>query len=164
MTEDEKRIMIEREGAEALLDRGVSVPWKELHFPFCKWTWKVRVTLRRPCLAGQIRIAQEWLRMGVTADEMWKMDKEAQMRFLVDHGKGISRMIAHCICRGWWSAKLLTRPVAWMVRHWMANDVLVAVMRTYIGLMGTDPFMSIISSVERTNPMKPRLSQGRKGS
>ena len=37
-------------------------------------------------------------------------------------------------------------------------------MRNFIFLLGTDPFMNIIRSVERTNPMKLRLSRPRKGS
>lgn len=97
---------IEKEGAEALLDTGVSVPLKELRLPFLKKPFQVRVTMRRPTLAGQIRIAKEWLAMGVTSEEMWHFTKEEEMQFLVSHGKKISRMVAYCLCRGWISRHL----------------------------------------------------------
>lgn len=115
---DEKTIrQIEKEGAEALLDTGLSVPLKELHLPFFKKSIQLRVTMRRPTLAGQIRIAREWLAMGVTSEEMWHFSKEEEMRFVADHGKKISRMIAYTLCRGWISRNLLVGLTAWAVRN-----------------------------------------------
>lgn len=155
---------IEREGAEALLDIGVSVPLKSLRLPFRKRRVEIRVTMKRPTLGGQIRIAREWLKMGVTSEAMWKMSKEEEMRFIAEKGKGVSRMIALTICRGWWSRKLLTGAVAWAIRNWMETEYLSAVMKKFVGLMGTDPFIPIIRSAEAANPMKLRLSRRRKGS
>lgn len=163
MTEDTIR-QIQREGAEALLDAGLSVPLKTLRLPFLKREFCLRVTMRRPTLGGQIRIAREWLKMGVTSEQMWKFTHEEQMKFLANHGKGISRMIAMTICRGWWSRHLLTGIVSWAVRNWMENRYLVDVMKKFVGLMGTDPFISIIRSAEAVNPMKLRLSQEERGS
>lgn len=163
MNEDAIR-QIQREGAEALLDTGVSVPLKTLRLPFAKRDLTLRVTLRRPTLGGQIRIAREWLKMGVTSEQMWKFTHEEQMAFLVRHGKGISRMIALTICRGWLSRHVLLGITSWAVRNWVENKYLVAVMKKFISLMGTDPFINIIRSAEAANPMKLRLSQERKGS
>ena len=39
---------IQREGADALLDIGVSVPLKAFHIPFRKSPLERRVTMRRP--------------------------------------------------------------------------------------------------------------------
>lgn len=39
---------IQREGADALLDIGVSVPLKAFHIPFRKSPLELRVTMRRP--------------------------------------------------------------------------------------------------------------------
>lgn len=155
---------IEKEGAEALLDIGVSVPLKALRLPFRKEPFVLRITMKRPCMGGQIRIARTYLKMGVTSDEMRKFSKEDEMRFIADHGGEVSLMIAYTICRGWWSRHLLVRFVSWIIRNWMENDYLLASMKKFVGLMGTDPFIPIIRSAEVANPMKLRLSQKRKGS
>ena len=155
---------IEKEGAEALLDTGLSVPLKELHLTFFKKSFHLRVTMRRPTLAGQIRIAKEWLAMGVTSEEMWHFTKEEEMQFLVKHGKKISRMVAYTLCRGWISRHLLVGLTAWAVRNWMENKYLISVTKKFVGLMGTDSFTSIIKSAETVNPMKLRKSQKKKGS
>lgn len=162
---DERTIrQIEKEGAEALLDTGLSVPLKELHLPFFKKSIHLRVTMRRPTLAGQIRIAKEWLSMGVSYEEMWHFSKEEEMQFLDKHGKKLSRMIAYTLCRGWTSRHLLVGLTAWAVRNWMDNKYLVSVIKKFVGLMGTDSFIDIIKSAETVNPMKLRKSQKKKGS
>ena len=140
---------LEKEAAEALLDRGVSVPFKDIRLPFRKKPLKVRVTMKRPTLAGQIEIGRQYLEMDITAEEVRTMPKLGQMRFMAKHGKCLSRIIAYTVCRGYISRHLL---------------VGVAATEQFERLMGTDPFMSIIRSAERTNPMKLRLSQGKKGS
>lgn len=162
--DDKARRLVEREGAAALLDGGVSVPLKELRLPLRKKPVKLRVTMRRPRLGGLIRLAGVYLKLGVTAAEMEKFTKEQEMAFIAAHGKDISLMVALTLCRGWWSRHLLLRPAAWWIRHWMETRYLMACMRKFVLLLGTDPFTSIIRSAERTNPMKPRLSQARKGS
>lgn len=154
---------IEMEGADALLDAGVSVPLKSFRLPFRKKPVEIRVTMRRPCLEGQIRIAKVYLSMGVTSQQMWEFTKEQEMRFLADHGDKIARMIALMVCRGTLKRKLLLRLTTWAVRHWMSNDHLLGAVRRFVTLMGTDPFIPIIRSAERTNPMKPRTSQRKKG-
>lgn len=155
--------LIQREGAAALLDRGVSVPLKDIRLPFCK-PLRLRVVMRRPRLGGLIRLARVYLSLGVTAEQMNKFTKEEEMTFLVTHGKQVSRMVAYTLCRGWISRRLLVGATAWVVRNFMELPFLMAAMRNFIFLLGTDPFMNIIRSVERTNPMKLRLSQRDKGS
>ena len=156
--------MVQREGAAALLDRGVSVPLKDIRIPFRKKPLKLRVVMRRPRLGGLMRLARVYLSLGVTADRMKKFTKEEEMAFLASHGKELSRMVAYTLCRGWISRHLLVGATAWMVRNWMAPEYLDAAMRRFIFLLGTDPFTSIIRSAGKMNPMKLRLSQRRKGS
>ena len=155
---------IQMEGADALLDAGVSVPLRSFRLPFVKKPLEWRVTMRRPCLAGQIGIAKTYLEMGVTSDEMWGFTKEQEMGFLAEHGEQIARMIALTICRSPLQRKLLLRPTTWAVKNWMSNEHLLGAMRRFVSLMGTDPFTSIIRSAERTNPMRLRLSQRKRGS
>lgn len=157
-------LMIQREGTAALLDRGVSVPLKELRIPFRKAPLVLRVVMRRPRLGGLMRLARIYLGMGVTAEQMGKFTKEEEMAFLVRHGKEVSRLIACTLCRGWWSRHLLLGPAAWWVHHFMEPRYMMGAMRHYVLLLGTDPFTHIIRSAEGTNPMKRRLSQVRKGS
>ena len=139
---------IQREGADALLDIGVSVPLKAFHIPFRKSPLELRVTMRRPYMSGQILFARTYLSMGITSEEMW----------------GFSRMVAYTLCRGPFSRRVLLRPVAWLIRNFMEQRYLVGAIKRFVSLMGTDPFIPIIRSAERTNPMSLRLSQRKKGS
>ncbi len=156
--------LIQREGTAALLDRGVSVPLKEVRIPFRKNPLKLRVVMRRPRLGGLIRLARVYLSLGVTAAELEKMTKEDEMVFIARKGKAVSRMIALTLLHGWLSRKLLTGVAAWFVREWMEPRYMSAAVRTFVLLLGTEAFMPVIRSAERTNPMKLRLSHGKRGS
>lgn len=155
---------IQREGADALLDIGVSVPLKALRIPFKKSPLELRVTMKRPCMSGQLRIARTYLSMGVTSEQMWSFTKEEEMRFLVKHGKKLSRMIAYMICRGYFARKFCVGLTAWFVRNFMTHEYQMEVIKRFVTLMGTDPFIPIIRSAEIANPMKLRLSRRKKGS
>lgn len=154
---------IQREGADALLDAGVSVPLKAFRIPLRKKPVELRVTMKRPYLSGQIRFARTYLSMGVTSEQMWNFSKEEEMGSMAGHGK-ISRMAACTICRSWLSRRLLLWPASWFVRNFMGQPYLLGAVKRFVSLMGTDPFIPIIRSAEMTNPMKLRLSQKRKGS
>lgn len=155
---------IQREGAEALLDLGVSVPLKAIRIPFKKTPLVLRVTMKRPCMSGQLRIARTYLSMGVTSEQMWNFTKEEEMQFLVKHGKKVSRMIAYMICRGYLARKFGVWLTAWFIRNFMTYEYQMEVMKKFVTLMGTDPFIPIIRSAEMSNPMKLRLSRKKKGS
>lgn len=154
---------IQREAAEALLDAGISIPLKEFKLPLRKRPARLRVTLRRPRFSGLIRFARLYLSMGVTASAMEGFDKEQQMRFLAVHGHQVCRMLACAICVGP-VRSLFTGAVAWFIRHSVEPRFLFAAMRKFVSLTGTDPFIPIIRSAERMNPMKPRLSREATGS
>ncbi|MBD5346487.1 MAG: hypothetical protein HDR92_05075 [Bacteroides sp.] len=155
---------IEIEAADALLDVGVSLPLLRIRLPFRRKPVQIRLTMRRPCLGNQIRIARLYLETGVTHEEMSRFSKHEELAFLALHGKRISRMVALTICRGKWSGWILTPIVAWILR-WMVDDLWIqgANMR-FISLLGTKSFMNIIGSVERVNPLTPRSSQRKRGS
>lgn len=146
---------VETEAAEALLDIGVSLPFFRL--PLMRQP--IRLTMKRPCLGNLIRITKLYLQMGVTCRQMEAFDKDEELRFIALHGGRISRMVALTICRGAISGTLLARPLAWLIRWFVPNECLQAAARHFIALLGTRSFMSIIDSVERANPMKPRTSQ-----
>ena len=155
---------IQREGADALLDIGVSVPLKSFRIPLRKSPVELRVTMKRPYMSGQILFARTYLSMGVTSEEMWNFDKEQEMRFLAEHGRKVSRMLAYTICRGAFSRRFLLWAVSWFLRNFVEQRYLIGTVKRFVSLMGTDPFIPIIRSAERTNPMKLRTSQKKKGS
>lgn len=163
MDEKTKR-RIELEGAEALLDIGVSVPLREIRLPFRKKPLRLRVTMRRPTLGTHAAFAREYLKLGVTPEKMKKFTKEEEMEFLARHGKTLSRMVAVTLLRGPLRRRLLLGVTAWWVRERMERRYLLAAARQFARLSGTKAFSPIIASAERTNPMRPRTSQGKKGS
>ena len=81
------------------------------------------------------------------------------MRFLANHGGKICRMIALTI-----GSRVLVKPLTWFIKHFVRYEFQMAAVQKFVSLMGTDPFIPIIRSAEKTNPMKLRLSQKKKGS
>jgi len=151
---------IQREGAEALLDAGVSLPLKDFRLPFRKESLRFRLTMKRPTLSRQIKIAHAYLSMDTTATDLEAMNHKEQMQFLAQHGKTLSRIIALTMERWWVPVWLLS----WLVRHYMKWEYQKAAFSQFVQLMGTQSFIPIIRSAEMTNPMKLRLSQKKKGS
>lgn len=156
---DERKV--QQEASEALLDVGVSVPLKPIRLPFRKKRLLLRLTMRRPRLSTQIKIARLYLSLGVTYAELEALDKDGQMCFIAEHGKTISDMVALTMCGKWWKPVWL---VSWILRHWVDNLYMQVAMMKFILLLGTESFTNIIRSAEMTNPMKLRLSQKKKGS
>jgi hypothetical protein len=119
--------------------------------------------MKRPMLWNLIKIASLYLQMNITATQMEKFTKEEQMAFVARHGKRISRIVALTLFRDGISGMFYI-PLAWFLRRMVSDDYLQGAFRIFISLMGTRAFTNIIRSVEVINPMKPSLSQGRKGS
>lgn len=155
---------VELEASEALLDIGVSLPFKIIRIPFTRKQKTFRITMRRPCLGSQIRIARHYRKLGVTYEEMSAFTKEEEMGFLDQHGKRISKMIALTVCRGYFSGWLLSPFMAFIIRWFVPDIFLQGANLNFISLLGTRNFLNIIKSAERTNPLRPKLSQKRKGS
>lgn len=149
---------IEIEAAEALLDIGVSLPFFKI--PFTRKV--IRLTMRRPCLGGQIRLARLYLQTGVTYEQMLEFTHHDELAYMALHGRKVSKMVALTICRGPVTGTLFAGILAWLLR-WMADDAyLRAANMQFLQLLGTKSFMTIIRSISTTNPMRPRLSQERK--
>lgn len=154
---------VELEASEALLDIGVSIPLIRLKIPFVKKPLAIRLTMRRPKLGNQIRIARKFLSLGVTYEQMQAMSKDEQMQFLARHGKTVVQMVALTILRGKLSG-IFAPVLAWLLL-WLADDTFLLLANLhFIPLMGTQHFTNIIKSCEWSNPLQPRLSHERKGS
>ena len=156
---------IEKSAAEALLDVGVSVPFKELKLPWRKEPVRLRFRMGRPRLGGQIRIARLFAGLNVTHAELEGMTEGERLRWLGEHGRTVSKIVALTLCRGKWSGLLLTGVVAWLLR-WCVDDVwLEACFRRWTLLLGTRGFESIIALSGATNPLRPTMtSQEMEGS
>ena len=101
--------------------------------------------------------------MGV-ASAVKPKDKAEEMAFVAKYGKGISRMLAYTVCRGCVARRVGIGLTAWILRELVDWRFLVAAFHMFERLMGTKDFTRIIRSVDRANPMKPRLSQVGRGS
>ena len=155
---------VELEAAEALLDLGVSLPFKELKIPFTRRRLRPRVIMRRPCLGSQIRIARQYLKIAVTHEQMELFTKDEELAFLAKHGRRVSLIIALTICRGFITGWLFAPLMAWFIRWFVPDTFIQGANLRFITLLGTKNFRSIIRSCEIANPLRPRLSQGGKGS
>ena len=65
---------VEIEAAEALLDVGVSLPFLQFKMPFRKKPVSIRVTIKRPFLGIQIRIAMLYIQLGITYEDMEQLN------------------------------------------------------------------------------------------
>lgn len=146
---------VEIEAAEALLDIGVSLPFFKI--PFTRKA--VRLTMKRPCLGGQIRLARLYLQTGITYEEMLQFSKHEELAYMAVHGKRVSKMVALTICRGAVSGTIFSGILAWLLRWFVDDAYLRAANLQFLRLLGTQSFMTIIKSISTTNPMRPRLSQ-----
>lgn len=149
---------IEIEAAEALLDIGVSLPFFKI--PFTRKV--VRLTMRRPCLGGQIRLARLYLQTGITYERMLEFTKHEELAYMALHGRRVSKMVALTICRGAFSTWLFSGLLAWLLRWFVDDEYLRAANMQFLRLLGTKSFMSIIRSISTANPMRPRLSRERR--
>lgn len=158
-----KTSKVEVEASEALLDIGVFIPLFQWKIPFRRKPISLRLTMRRPCFGNQIRIARKFLSMGVTYEQMQNFTKDEQLEFIAQYGKTVAQMVALTICRGKLSG-IFAPLLAWLLL-WLVDDTFLLLANLhFIPLIGTQHFTNIIKSLEWSNPLRPRLSQKRKGS
>lgn len=149
------------EASEVLLDLGVSFPITTFRIPFRKQPLVLRATMHRPTLGARIRIARQYLKMGVTAAEMEAYTKEQQLAFVAEHGVAMSRIVAYGLVRSKWWLWLIPL-VAWWLRWWVDERMLGLAFMQFVRCLGTEDFTHIISCIEKTNPML--MSHRAKGS
>ena len=121
---------VELEAAEALLDVGILLPLLRFRLPGGRER-VLRVTMRRPCLGGQMRIVRHYLKLGITLT----------------------------ICRGYLSGLLLAPVVAWLIRWKVPSEYRIEAQRWFRRMRGTRDFTSIIESAERIDPFRYEASR-----
>lgn len=152
----------ELRASELLLDLGVSVPVRPLRFLFSKK--RRSVTMRTPGAGGMIRIANKYLKMGVTYDEMKMFDFDERMRFVAEHGRQVSELVALAIVRGYILGRLLNKPVAWWLRWRVHPAYLNEAMMQLLTNLDITSFFDTIRSAQAMNLMTRRLSHSENGS
>lgn len=153
---------IEFKAAGLLLDVGVAVPLRRLNYLQNKKTR--HVVMHTPTQGGLIRIARKYLSMNVNYEAIKNYTFEQNMEFIARHGKLVSEMVAYTLVRGYLSGILFCKPVAWWLRHRVHPLMLQEAWFQMLSLLDIDSFRIIIKSARILNPMKPRLSQQKKGS
>lgn len=149
---------VEIEAAEALLDVGVSLPLLSLRIRK-KRVSILRVTMKRPFLGTLVRMSKIYTGLGVTYDEMADFNQRQEAAFMAEHGKDMARLVSLAICRGSLSGYLFSGLLSRIILWHCDDRYIFGAGLMFRGLLGTKSFMNIIRSVERANPMKPRLSQ-----
>mgnify|MGYP000827651138 CR=1 FL=1 len=143
-----------------MLDMGVAIPVRPFKFLYRKKKPR-SVVMRTSGLGNLMRISNLHLQMGITYAEMQEYTFEQNMKFIAEHGITVSRMVAYTLVRSKFWGRLLNRPVAWMLRHWMHPAALEEAWIIVVRMFGTVPFGNIIRLAETINPMSPLLSHGK---
>lgn len=146
-----------------MLDMGVAIPVRPFNFLYRKRK-PMTVVMRTPGLGNLSRIANLYLQIGVTYDEMKEYTFEQNMKFIAEHGVAVSRIVAFTLTRSKFWGRLLNRPVAWWLRWRVHPMYLQEAMFQFLTMLDPKSFQTIISSVEMMNPMKPNLSHSNSGS
>lgn len=114
---------IEIEAADALLDVGVSLPLLRVKIPFRRNPFQIRLTMKRPCLGNQIRIARLYLETGVTHEEMARFNKHEELAYMALHGAPI------CLLNGLFqrvqSSVVLDNPLAVHIRRLISQKLIL---------------------------------------
>ncbi len=147
----------ELKATEALLDIGVSLPLRPVKAGRLKIV--PRVTMKRPPLGGLLRVLRVWHAIDVPVEDIYKMDRDEQLRFMGQHGKAVAKMVALTIRSGWLSGKLVAPLIAKFLLWRCHPDVLLYAAAEFMSLIDTKSFMTIIRLVELIDVTKPRLSQ-----
>lgn len=135
-------------GATTLLGGGISLPLQTL-------LGTVRITMRIPSTEDLLRISRMYLKMGVTAEELNGYTFEQKARFMVIHGREVSRMVAFGIARRWPPPGVKNRIVAWLLRRYMHPVALQEAWMRILSPLTLGAFGNITASAEAVNQMAP---------
>lgn len=146
-------------GAVALLDDGISLP---LHTVLRRKPF--RLTMKIPVTRSFIRASKAYLSIGVTPEEYEGYDFTGKMRFVAEHGKAVSRIVAAGILRGPVMGRLLSRPLAWLLRETMHPVALMEAWKLLLNETAVTSFGIIITLAAAMNKMQPLVSRNESGS
>lgn len=145
-----------------ILDAGVRVPLRPLRF--FRWRMPRSVTMRMPYPMTLVQIANKYLSLGVTYEEMEAYTYEQNMEFISKYTKVVSEIVAGALVRDYTLYRLFGKVVAWWIRHRMEHIYQAEAMYQLLSMLSVRSFGIIIRSAQTVNPMVPHLSHSRKRS
>lgn len=146
-------------GAVALLDDGISLP---LHTVLRRKPF--RLTMKIPTTRSFIRASRAYLSIGITPEEYEGYDFTGKVRFIAEHGKAVSRIVAAAVLRGPATGRLLERPLAWLLRETMDPVALMEAFRLLLNETSVTSFGTTITLAAAMNKMQPLVSRNESGS
>lgn len=155
---------IESLAADQLLHRGARMRMRAplLLRIFGKKT--ISLTVRSPFEGTMHRVAAYYLSTGITADQLSEITHESALGLMVAHGKTLRKAVACAWLNGYWSGKLLTRPLAWYMRWHCKPEDICGIAMIVLLYGGTADFMNTTRSVRMLTLTAPRLGQMKTGS
>lgn len=161
--EHRERPDIERQAAETILQRGVSVsiaaPW------FIRWAKKtVRLTIRSPYQGTLMRASAYYLSTGLKDHQLDDITVEQSLALMKVHGRSLSMAVATTILNDYWKGKLFTKLLARYLRWNLTAQQISALVTTILIYGGTSDFMNTTRSVRMMKTTAPKLGQKAKGS
>ena len=141
-------------GAAVLMDDGISLPLRTV---FRKKPF--RITMKIPSTRSFIRASKAYLSIGVTPEEYEAYGFEEKVRFVAEHGKAVSRIVAAGILRGPVIGRLMNRPLAWLLRETMDPVALMEAWRLLLNETTVTSFGITITLAAAMNKMRPLVSR-----
>lgn len=141
-------------GAAVLMDDGISLPLRTV---FRKKPF--RITMRIPSTRSFIRASKAYLSIGVTPEEYEAYGFEEKVRFVAEHGRAVSRIVAAAVIRSPVMGRILNRPLAWLLRETMDPVALMEAFRLLLNETTVTSFGITITLAAAMNKMRPLVSR-----
>lgn len=150
---------VEMDAADALLDRRLKInlpaPW--LLRVFGKKT--IPVWVKRPRAQNMFRMARLFAEMDIDIKALKVGELGTLLECIGRNGVITSRIIAHGMICGVWSAWWLNRPLAYYLRCHMDMRGLAELTNIIVLLCSGEVFLHIITSVSSLSLTQPTVSQ-----
>jgi len=106
-----------------------------------------------------MRVSAYYTSTGITDDKLEKITFEQAQVLLQVHGKSISKAVAVAILNGYWSGKILTRPLARYLRWKATPQQIMTLASALLVYGGVKDFMTTTRSVRQMTITRPNLGQ-----
>jgi hypothetical protein len=158
MDEKQDPVITERLAAENILQRGIKI---KIVAPFFIRWFKRTITLRlySPFEGTLLRVSAYYLSTGLKDHKLDDITVEESLLLMSVHGKAISKAVACAILNGFWSGKLLTKPLAWYLRWHLKPREMFALTSALLIYGGAADFMNTTRLVRKMKTTTPTLGQ-----
>ena len=159
-----EQVKIEKLATEQILHKGARMQMRAplLLRLFGKRT--ISLTVRSPFEGTMQRVAHYYLSTGLTTKQLEDVTHEQALAMMAAHGMTICKAVAVAWLNGYWSGKLLTKPLAWYMRWHCKPAEIMTVAMLILVYGGTADFMNTTRSVRLMKTTTPKTGQAIKGS